>query len=282
MRRVRILFLLLPMAAILTSVPAQETPPKPPPAGPTGPLSEEEFKALHDLKGEDAPAPKGTNVTLGDGSAAYLSVPASGAPPFPGLVVIHEWWGLNGHIKHWCDRLAATGYAALAVDLYGGKVATNRDEAMTAMRAVVQDQARKTLLAAHRFLAEDSRVQAKKRGSIGWCFGGKQSIELALSAPDLDAAVVYYGTPVTDPSALKAVKASVCGVFGNRDGSIPPSVVDAFAAGLKAAGVEHEIWRYDAEHAFANPSSARYDTKAAGEAWTKVKAFLDRKLKPAR
>src|SRR5689334_22990665 len=106
-----------------TNVPAQ-----------TGPLSEEEFKALHALPTENKAVLKGQDMDL-NGTKAYLSLPA-GKGPFPGIVVIHEWWGLNDNIKHWSDRLATAGYAALAVDLYGGVVATTPDDAMKAVKAV--------------------------------------------------------------------------------------------------------------------------------------------------
>ena len=95
---------------------------------------------------------------------------------------------------------------------------------------------------------------------------------------DLDAAVIYYGRLKTDPAVLKSIKASVLGIFGNQDRGIPPAAVDAFEAGLKAAGVDGTIHRYDANHAFANPSSARYDQKAAADAWERVRKFLTKKL----
>ena len=101
-------------------------PERPVDTGLTGSISEEQFMALHDLTTEKAPAPKGEMIDLA-GGRAYLSLPEKAQAPLPGIVVIHEWWGLNDHIKHWADRLAAEGYAALAVDLYGGKVATESE-----------------------------------------------------------------------------------------------------------------------------------------------------------
>jgi carboxymethylenebutenolidase len=244
----------------------------------TGPLSEEQFKALHTLTGEAAPPPCGAMIDVA-GTRAYLSLPKEGKAPYPGIVVVHEWWGLNEHIQHWSDRLAAEGYAAIAVDLYGGKVATSPDSAMAYMKSVDAAAARSVLTAAHAFLASDTRIRAPRRGVIGWCFGGKMALELAMTAPDLDAAVMYYGHPVTDPKQLKAIKADVLGIFGNQDGSIPPDMVNAFEAALKEAGVDHKIYRYDADHAFANPSGGRYDEKNAAAAWEKTRAFLADELK---
>jgi carboxymethylenebutenolidase len=248
-------------------------------APPTGILSEEDFKALHVLREDEAPAPRGKSMELGS-SGAYLSLPDNAKPPLPALVVIHEWWGLNGHIKHWSDRLAAAGYAALAVDLYGGKVATTPDDAMELMKSVDEKKARATLLEAFAFLGEDDRIKAQRRGSIGWCFGGKWSLELALAAPELDAAVVYYGHVATNPVRLASLQASLLGIFGNKDEGIPPKEVDRFEFGLEQAGdKQYKILRYDAEHAFANPSSGRYHEKAAAAAWKEVRAFLDGELK---
>ena len=123
---------------------------------------------------------------------------------------------------------------------------------------------------------------AKKRACVGWCFGGGWSLQHALQAPDLDGAVIYYGRLVTDPVQLKAIKAPLLGVFGDQDRGIPPKVVNAFAKALDEAGVKHTILRYDAQHAFANPSSGRYDAKAAEDAWKKVRAFLAKRLKQIR
>ncbi len=245
----------------------------------TGVLDEKEFAALHDLKQEQPPPPRGAMVDVA-GNQAYLSRPERGEPPFPAVVVIHEWWGLNDHIRHWADRLAADGYAALAVDLYGGAVAKTRDEARTAMQAVDEDKARAALLAAHEFLAADPRVRAARRGCIGWCFGGGWSLRLAMAAPDLDAAVIYYGRLVDDADQLAAIRAPVLGVFADRDTAIPPESVTKFAAAMAKAGKDCRILRYDADHAFANPSGAHYDAASAEKAWAEVRAFLARHLRP--
>ena len=244
----------------------------------TGILSEQEFAALHELTDAKAPPPKGIEIELA-GAKAYLSLPEGAKAPLPGVVVIHEWWGLNDHIRHWTDRLAADGYAALAVDLYGGQVATTPEQAMETMKKVDDAKARKLLTAAHRFLAEDPRVKAPKRGVIGWCFGGGWSLQQAIMQPDLDAAVIYYGRLDTDPKVLAKIAAPVMGVFGNQDKGIPPEAVDAFAKAMKEAGEPLELHRYDAPHGFANPSGAHYDAQAAEDAWGHVRTFFARHLR---
>ncbi len=242
-------------------------------------ISEEDFKKLHELKGAAAPPPRGVMIEL-PSSKAYLSLPREAKTPLAAVVVIHEWWGLNGHIKHWSDRLTDEGYAALAVDLYGGKVAENPDDAAALMKAVDEAQARTILLEAFERLGSDARVKADKRAAIGWCFGGKWSLELALAAPTLSAAVVYYGHVETSPERLAKLEAPLLAIFGDRDTGVDPKFVETFAFGLEQAGKkEAKILSYDAEHAFANPSSARYDFAAAEKAWAETRRFLATHLK---
>lgn len=242
----------------------------------TGDVSEDEFVRLHRLTDRQAPAPRGETIDL-DGASAYLSLP-QGEPPHAAIVVIHEWWGLNDHIRHWTDRLAADGYAALAVDLYGGESADTPERAMELVRAVDPERALTILRSATRFVDEDPRIRAPKRAVIGWCFGGGWSLETALSIDGYDAAVVYYGRPITDPERLRELEGPLLGIFGNEDTSIPPARVDEFEEALRAAEVEHRILRFDAPHAFANPSGDHYAHEEAAEAWEAVRAFLRQNL----
>src|SRR5262245_21310912 len=222
---------LLPMVLAAFAAAQQDpvSPPKPTPA--QGELSEKEFKALHELKQEAAPKPTGTMVEVG-GAKHYLALPKDKKAPLPAVIVIHEWYGLNDHIKHWADRLAGEGYAALAVDLYRGTVAKTNDEALKTMNAVDGAQAKTTLHDAFAFVASDGRIEAEKRGCIGWCFGGKWSLQLAINEPDLDACVFYYGHPAEEAEMGK-VKAPVLAVFGTKDRSISKEKVDASEASMK-------------------------------------------------
>jgi carboxymethylenebutenolidase len=265
--------LLTTIALTLTLLAQDPTPQKPM----HGELDEKAFAALHDLKQEAPPAPTGTMVEIGK-QKHYLALPKQAKAPLPAIVIIHEWWGLNDHIKHWADRMAEQGYAALAVDLYGGVVAKKPEEAQAAMKQVDQAAAVATLRAAFDFLGTDQRVLATKRACLGWCFGGAMSLQLAIAEPKLDACVLYYGRLVEDEAELAKVQAPVLGVFGTRDRSIPDAKVAAFETAMSKLKKDVKVLRYDAEHAFANPSGARYDQKNAAAAWAEVKAFLQSKL----
>lgn len=273
-------FLLALTACDQKKAPAEASPPPPaattPQALPSG-MTEEQFAALHTLRPDEPTQLKGKDVLVG-GMRAYLSVPAGATGPMPAVIVIHEWWGLNDHIRHYADRLAGIGIAALAVDLYGGNVASTREQAMTYMKSVDPKIAIANLKAAADYLKDEPTVKARRRGVIGWCFGGRWSLETALAIKDLDAAVVYYGPPTTDENELKELKAPLLAFFGTRDTSIPMATVDAFEATLKKLGKDVTVERVDAEHAFANPSGEHYDSAAAKAAWVKTQEFLNGKL----
>ena len=276
----------IPTILLLVSVLHAQEPPQPPtPAPEPAPtpanngLDEKAFAALHSLKQDKAPPLTGTMVKIGE-QQHYLALPKDKKAPLPAVLLIHEWWGLNDHIKHWADRLAAEGYATLAVDLYGGKVGTTSDEATALMKAVDADRAGVTLKAAFEYLSADTNIQASKRATLGWCFGGKWSLQFAIAEPRLDACVLYYGQLPTDDAQLQRIHAPVLGVFGTKDKSISKEAVDAFEGAMQKAGKECRVLRYEAVHAFANPSSAGYDQANAAKAWTEVRAFLREHMSP--
>ncbi|NHA13512.1 dienelactone hydrolase family protein [Thioalkalivibrio sp. XN279] len=227
--------------------------------------------------GEAAAGVVGAEVDYGPGRG-YLARPAG--TPRAGLVVIHEWWGLNENIREMSNRLAAEGYLALAVDLYEGEVAGEPGEARTLMQALMgdEDRAERHLGAALRWLEDEGGVA--QVGSIGWCLGGAMSLRLALQMPEeLDAAVIYYGRLVTEPAELAPLRMPILGIFGGQDRGIPVESVREFEMALQALGKTHEIVIYDdADHAFANPSGTRYQPEAAADAWRRTLAFLDEHL----
>jgi len=195
---------------------------------------------------------------------------------YPGVVMIHEWWGLNDQIRDTARQLAGQGYAVLAVDLYG-KVATTPDEARALTGSLDQDAALANMRAAADFLRARGSV---KMASLGWCFGGGQSMRFALSGEPLDATVIYYGQLETDPEKLAQIGWPVLGVFGEADKSVTPESAHAFDAALDDAGVENEVYIYPGVgHAFANPSGANYAPAETSDAWAKTLSFLKKALK---
>lgn len=192
------------------------------------------------------------------------------------LLVIHEWWGLNAHIKGTADHFGRLGYRVFAIDLYGGKVAKKPADARKYMGAVKGDEASAKLAAALTALSKKGR----KIGTIGWCFGGGMSLRASLAKPGLvQATVIYYGMTVNDPKQLGTLKSPVLGIFAKKDGWITPAKVKVFEEGLKKAGVKHEIKIYDAAHAFANPSGQRFQRQSARAAWAKTLKFFEDHLK---
>ena len=209
----------------------------------------------------------------------YLAQPENVDSNTPGIIVIHEWWGLNDNIRMMTDKLAGEGYTALAVDMYDGKVAESPDSAGTYARSVNQEVAIDNLTQAYGYLNEQQGAQ--NIGVIGWCFGGGWSLQTALAHPQkIDATVIYYGRLVTEAEQLQKLQMPVLGIFGAEDEGIPPKTVNAFEAALNEAGVSNSIHIYDnAGHAFANPSGTRYNKEAAEDAWQKTTKFLETNLK---
>jgi len=209
----------------------------------------------------------------------YLARPAGGAEGAPGVIVIHEWWGLNDNVETMARMLAQQGYQALAVDLYDGESADSAQGARALMSAVDAEAAKENLRQAHAYLRQ--KRGAGRIGVIGWCFGGGWSLQTALLlGDDLDAAVIYYGRLVTDEAELVKIQAPILGLFGSEDGGIPVSSVHTFRAVLDELGKPAEIHVYEgANHAFANPSGERYEPEAAKDAWEKTTAFFAAHLK---
>ena len=217
----------------------------------------------------------------GDETVNALLYTPKGKGPFPAIVVIHEWWGLNDWVKEQASKLADQGYVALAIDLYRGKVATTPDEAHEIMRGVPQDRATRDLLAATSYLRSQKNVDPKRVGSIGWCMGGGYSLDLALNDPQLRAAVINYGHLATDDATLKKINAAILGIFGGQDRGIPVADVNKFESQLKALGKKVEIHIFpDAGHAFENPNNKQgYRADDAAQAWKFTVDFLAKDLK---
>ncbi len=202
----------------------------------------------------------------------YLSLPQDA--PTGGIVLIHEWWGLNDHIKGLADGFAADGYVALAVDLYDGKTAATAQEAEQLMKSVNDKGALVQLVAAVRYLKEEPRVRVPKVGVVGWCMGGGYALKAAIDYPRIDACAMFYGPVEEDPARLAMIRAPVLGIFGKADQWIRREAVERFRAALKANQHPATIVLYEADHAFANPSSPNYNGTYAADARKRVREFF--------
>ena len=213
----------------------------------------------------------------------YLAMPQDAAEPLPGIIVIHESWGLNDDVKALTRRLASHGYIALAVDLYGGKTAKTPEAANALMGDLYgdPDAARRNLQQAYSYL--EKYALAPRIATVGWDLGAGWSLQTALEYPGaLDAAVMYYGQIVTARERLKPLNVPLLGFFGAEDRSIPVREVQEFRATMADLGKNAEVLIVSrVGHGFAVPSGAGYDEKAANEAWEQTLAFLERNLKPA-
>jgi carboxymethylenebutenolidase len=219
---------------------------------------------------------KSVSYKSGDETVQALLYTPAGKGPFPAIIVIHEWWGLNDWVKEQASKLADQGYVALAIDLYRGKVATTPDMAHEIMRGVPEDRAKRDLHAAFEFLQSQPNVRKDRIGSIGWCMGGGYALDVALQEPTLAATVINYGHLATDPEALKKINASILGLFGGQDHGITPDDVHKFEATMKQLGKKIEVKIYDdAGHAFENPNNQTgYRADDAADAWKRTVSFL--------
>jgi carboxymethylenebutenolidase len=202
---------------------------------------------------------------------------------FPAVVMIHENKGLNDNIKSMANLLAKEGYVILAVDLFNGEVTTDQKRASELTQAIRDnpDITISNLKSAVTYLSSLPNVNPEKIASLGWCFGGQQSLQLALNSEEhpLSATVIYYGRLVTEPETLSKIHWPILGIFGDQDKSIPVESVKKFEEALNANGITNEIYIYKGVgHAFANPSGDNYAPKETQDAWEKTVSFLKKYL----
>ncbi len=205
----------------------------------------------------------------------YLATP-EGDGPFPGVVVLQEYWGLNEQIKGVADRLARNGFAALVPDLYRGEIAREPDEARKLAMGLDVPRAMQDIQGAVNYLIARPDVQPKEAGVLGFCMGGKLAARMAYKGDRIAAAVVFYGDPPLE-EADTGVPAPYLGLYGGEDKSIPIPRVEEFRAKLEERGHDSEIVVYpDAPHAFANEERPAYRPEAAEDAWRRTLDWLRR------
>jgi len=196
----------------------------------------------------------------------------------PGVVVIQEWWGLQGQITGVCDRLAQAGFTALAPDLYGGKVVPYHDKAAAAAAMQALDF-REATEQAVRGAVKSLASRGGKVGLTGFCMGGAVTVIGAAKIPELSAAVAFYGLPPPEVASAKDVRVPLQGHFASRDTWVTPQAVDQLEKDLRAAGKTFEIHRYEGDHAFMNSERGEvYGAEAAKLAWERMLAFFRKHL----
>jgi len=217
-----------------------------------------------------------SKVAMGESEAANIySINKEGSSNY--LLVFHEWWGLNNHIIAEADELYKKlgNVNVIAVDLYDGEVATDRDKAGELMQGADPERCNSIIAEVLNGLPEGASV-----GTIGWCFGGGWSLKAALAGGEkTDACVMYYGMPVEDVEVLKILNSDVLFIFAEQDKWINQEVADKFKSNMDQAGKEITVMAFDADHAFANPSSEKYIEKAAQEANATAIEYLKANLK---
>ena len=194
----------------------------------------------------------------------------------PGVVVIQEWWGIDGNIKRVADRLAEIGYRALVPDIYRGKVTVEAAEAAHLMGALdFKDAVTQDLRGAVQYLKQNS----SKVAAIGFCMGGALSILVAIYVREVDAVSCWYGVPPPEAGDPRTIRVPVQGHFALNDPYFPPAVADGLEAKLKQGGVRHDFYRYQADHAFGNKTGDHYHHEAAELAWQRSLDFLAKHCK---
>ncbi|MBI1770210.1 MAG: dienelactone hydrolase family protein [Bacteroidetes bacterium] len=193
------------------------------------------------------------------------------------IFVFQEWWGLNDNIKREAENLYNDlgNVNVLALDMYDGKLATNRDDAGKYMGEFKQDRGNAIVKGALAYVGSNAKV-----GTIGWCFGGGQSMQAALTAGKQAAAcVIYYGMPEENLDRLKNLNCDVLDIFAAKDQWINKDVTTKFEKNMESAGKKLTVKSYDADHAFANPSNPQHNKEATADAYKNSVEFLKERMK---
>lgn len=210
---------------------------------------------------------------------AYVATPASGRGP--GLVVLQEWWGLVPQIRDVCDRLARSGFVALAPDLFRGESTTDPDVAGRLMMELEIERAGRDLGAAVEALRREPATDGGRVGCIGFCMGGQLALYAACLQPEIAAVVDCYGVHPKVSLDFKSCRAKVLGIFAENDDFISSADVQLLDDALSKAGVEAKLMTYlGVQHAFMNDARPDvFDAETAAEAWHDIENFLDAELR---
>ena len=224
-----------------------------------------------------------TNTTIpgqngGPDVRAYVASPP-GDGPYPVVIMIHEFYGLNESIVGKAEGLAQEGYLVVAPDTFRGSTTTWIPRAIYQVITTRAEQVNQDLDAVYAWIDSQPSAAENHVGIIGFCYGGRTSLNYSLHNEQLAATVIFYGSPITDPQILRALPGPVLGIFGGADNSIPVNDVHAFEAALDQAGIPNEITIYeDQPHAFVTSMEAIRSGGAQAEAWEQMLSFLAKNL----
>ena len=205
----------------------------------------------------------------------------------PGVIVVHEWWGLNDYAKQRAEMLAELGYVAFAIDMYGNeKVTEHGEDAKAWMTQITQNVEawQKRALLGLDILKKHELVDMDYTAAIGYCFGGATVMQMAYAGADLDGVVSFHGSlPPATEAQQKNIKAKILVAHGDADGFVPPERIAAFKRALDAANADWQMMIYGgARHSFTNPGAdeygidgIKYDEKADERSWALMQSFLD-------
>jgi len=220
------------------------------------------------------------NTVLSDNAHGRWMTP-EGDGPYPAIVLIHEWWGLNENMVAMSELLVKEGYAVLAVDAYRGRLATTIPGALQLFLTTDHINIRSDIDDAMTWLSKNPLVQQDRIGVIGFCFGGREALELGRRFPDIAAMVSLYGGDMTTDSrdmGFLGDNGPILAIYGEDDSRIPVELVKRFESAMNVAGIENTVSIYPgAGHAFVTPDTINA-SGAAQTAWTQIKDFFEENL----
>ena len=218
-------------------------------------------------------------ATGGPDIRVYAARP-EGEGPFPTVIMIHEFWGLNESIAGKADLLAEDGYLVIAPDTFRGSTTGWVPRAIFQVISNKPEDVNVDLDSVYAWLETQPDVDSDRIAIAGFCYGGRTSLTYSLHNHRLAATVIFYGSPETEPAILKTLPGPVLGIFGGADQSIPVEQVNAFDAALTEADIPHEITIYEGQpHAFVQDAQSIRAGGAQGEAWNQMLDFLEENLK---
>ena len=224
-----------------------------------------------------------TNTTIpgqngGPDVRAHVATPP-GEGPFPVVIMIHEFYGLNESIVGKAEGLAQEGYLVVAPDTFRGSTTAWIPRAIYQVVTNKPEQVNQDLDSVYAWIEAQPNAAADRVGIVGFCYGGRASLSYSLHNDQLAATVIFYGSPITDPQALQSLPGPVLGIFGEADNSIPLEDVHAFEAALNQAGIPNEITLYENQpHAFVTDMESIRSGGVQGQAWGQMLEFFEKNL----